>query len=173
MVAVRRILLVGMMGSGKSTVGRGLARSLGWPLLDNDALIREATGQGGPAIFRDQGEDALHRAERDALSHALERPGPAVITAAASVVDDPEARDRLRHEPAVVWLRASPGTLSRRIRGGGGRRADAVDDAWLAALDRDRAARYLEVADLVVDVDERTAPEAVDRIRTWIESLEG
>jgi shikimate kinase len=58
----KRIVLVGMMGSGKSTVGRALADELGWPLLDNDALVRETVGRGGAEIFRTGGEAALHEA---------------------------------------------------------------------------------------------------------------
>jgi len=158
------VVLVGMMGSGKSTVGRGLAASLGWPMLDNDAQIRAATGRDGPTIFREDGEDALHRAERDAILAALRTPGPAVVTAAASVVDEPEVRAAL--QPAyVVWLRARPATLARRIGGGRGRRADAVDDAWLADRARDREPRYRAIADQIVDVDDLTVDGTVAAIR--------
>src|SRR3954462_2103590 len=67
-----RILLVGMMGSGKTSVGRAVAARLGWPLLDNDAQILAATGRPSPAIFREGGEDALHAAERQAFTAAVD-----------------------------------------------------------------------------------------------------
>ena len=112
-----------MMGSGKSTIGRALADALGWPLLDNDALVTEMTGQTGPDLFASDGELALHRAERAAFAEALARPTPAVITAAGSVVDDPWLRSVLPDAGWVVWLDAEPATLvssgSARVTGGG------------------------------------------------------
>jgi shikimate kinase len=160
---VDRIVLVGMMGAGKSTVGRALAATLGWPLLDNDALIRAATGRDGPSLFREEGEDALHRAERAALLEAIGRSGPAVITAAGSVVDESALRAGL--VPAhVVWLRAAPATLQRRIGAGSGRRGDAVDAAWLRALAERREPLYREIADHVVDVDDRSVGQVVEEI---------
>lgn len=151
------------MGSGKTTVARALAARLGWPILDNDALIR-ATGRDGPTIFRDDGEDALHAAERAAFLDALGRRPPSVVTVAASVVDDPELRARLRGSGHVVWLRARPETLHRRIAAGSGRRADAVDEAWLANVAAERQPLYESVADQVVDVDDRDVDDVTRTI---------
>ena len=160
-------MLVGMMGSGKSTVGRALAEELGWPLLDNDALVRETVGRGGPEIFRSGGESALHEAEQEALVAAIRRPAPAVITAAASVVDDARLRSMLPHAGTVVWLRATVETIVDRIdaSAGVGRRSDAGDVAWLTERVAKRARLYEEVADTVVDVDGRTVAEVVAAIR--------
>jgi shikimate kinase len=162
-----RIVLVGMMGSGKSTVGRALAEELGWPLLDNDALVRETTGRGGPEIFRAGGEAALHEAEREALVAAIRHPAPAVITAAASVVDDARLRSMLPHAGTVVWLRAAVDTIVDRIdaSAGAGRRSDARDVAWLEERASQRAPLYTAVADAIVDVDGRTIDELVAAIR--------
>ena len=162
-----RVVLVGMMGSGKSTVGRALADALAWPLLDNDALVRDLAGEGGPELFRTGGEAALHEAEREALVAALRRPPPAVVTAAASVVDDPRLRTMLRHAGTVVWLRAAVETLVDRIDAGGGsgRRSDAADVAWLRGRAAKRAALYAAVADAIVDVDGMTVAEVVAAIR--------
>lgn len=156
-----------MMGSGKSTVGRALADRLGWPLLDNDALVREAMGRGGPEIFRSGGEAALHEAEREALVAAIRRPAPAVITAAASVVDDARLRSMLPHAGTVVWLRAAVETIVDRIdaSAGAGRRSDARDVASLKERAAKRARLYGEVADATVDVDGRTVDEIVAAIR--------
>jgi shikimate kinase len=163
----KRIVLVGMMGSGKSTVGRALATALGWPILDNDALVRDATGHTGSEIFRTSGEAALHEAEREALVAALRHPAPAVVTAAASVVDDSRLRAMLRHAGQVVWLRATVETLVDRIDAGAGaaRRSDAGDVAWLTDRAAERAPRYADVADTIVDVDGRTVGEVVAVIR--------
>jgi shikimate kinase len=159
-----RIVLVGMMGSGKTTVAKAIGARLGWKVLDNDAQIRAATGRDGPAIFREGGEDALHQAEEAAFLRAINEPGPSVVTVAASVVDDPAHRDRLRAGGHVVWLRARPATLHRRIASGAGRRSDAVDEAWLTRLSREREPRYAEVADQVVDVDDQSVAGVADAV---------
>jgi shikimate kinase len=163
----KRIVLIGMMGSGKSTVGRALAEELGWPLLDNDALVRETVGRGGAEIFRSGGEAALHEAEQEALVAAIRRPAPAVITAAASVVDDARLRSMLPHAGTVVWLRATVETIVDRIdaSAGIGRRSDAGDVAWLMERAAKRARLYEEVADTVVDVDGRKVGVVVAAIR--------
>ncbi len=151
----RRILLVGMMGAGKSTIGRELARLTGWPFLDNDALLRELTGREAAAIDAADGEAALHAAEAEALHVALARPGPAIIAVAGSVVDQPAERERLAGAGHVVWLHARPEILRGRIGSGASRRDEAVDLAWLAAHATEREPRYRAVADQVVDVENR------------------
>jgi shikimate kinase len=154
-----RVLLVGMMGSGKTSVGRALASRLGWPFLDNDALVRERTGREPAAIDEEDGEDALHAAEVAALRAALERPGPAVIAVAGAVIDDAAARGALAGAGHVVWLRGRPETLLERIGSGKGRRADALDLDWIREHAAARGERYGAVADQVVDVDEATVED--------------
>ena len=95
----------------------GARRRPGWPLLDNDALVRELTGREPAAIDAEDGEDALH-APSSRLPRRSARPAPAVITAAGSVVDDPWLRAVLRDAGWVVWLGAGPKTLVGRIGGG-------------------------------------------------------
>ncbi len=159
-----RILLIGMMGAGKTTVGRELARRTGLRFLDNDALVRELTGRDPAAIDADDGEDALHRAEIAAFRMAAAQPGPAVIALAGAVVDDPAASRELSQTGRVVWLRATPATLRARIGSGAGRRSDATDLAWLAARVAEREPRYRAVADEVIDVDGIDPGEAADAI---------
>lgn len=155
-----RILLVGMMGSGKSTVGRELARRTGWPFLDNDALVRELTGREPAAIDAEDGEDALHAAETAAFRVAVARPGPAIIAVAGAVVDEPAERVGLAAAGHVIWLRADPATLLRHIGSGAGRRADALDPAWVVARAEAREPAYRAVADQVIEV-ERLRPDAI------------
>jgi shikimate kinase len=144
-----------MMGAGKTTIGRVLARRTGWPFLDNDALVRELTGREPKAIDAEDGEDALHAAEIVALRAALDRPGPAVIAVAGAIVDDPDATADVRASGAhVVWLRARPETLRGRIGAGTGRRADAGDLTWIAARAADREPRYRDIADQVIDIED-------------------
>lgn len=161
----RVILLVGMMGAGKSAVGRAISESTGWPYVDNDALVEQATGSTSPEILAAGGEEALRAAESDALQRALALQPPAVAGLAGGVVLDPVNCDRLRAAPAVVWLRARLDTLTRRVGSGAGR-------PWLqphpaTAIARLAAARepsYAQVADAIVDVDDLTPEEAAEAV---------
>ena len=157
-----RLLLVGMMGAGKTTVGRALATATGWPYVDNDELVRRARGRSAPEVLVAEGEPALRAAESEALAEALRLPPPIVAGVAAGVVLDAADRKRLRDvDGIVVWLRASVETLASRVGAGAGR-------AWLqpepaAALRRLATVReplLAEVAHVVVDVDS-AAPEDV------------
>jgi len=148
-----RVLLVGMMGAGKTTVGQALGSLLGWPYFDNDELLRRAVGKDTRRVQREDGEQALRRAESAALDVALEEGGPLVAGVAGGVVMDPLDRGRLRAGGFVVWLRAELSTLARRV--------DGTDRPWLGddpmkalqELYAGRADLYASVASLVVDVD--------------------
>jgi shikimate kinase len=159
-----RILLVGMMGSGKTTVGRRLASLAGWRYVDNDELVRLRTGREPAEIEASDGEDVLHLAETDALDAALELPTPVVASVAAAVVLDPAAREALREGGHVVWLRARPETLLGRIGSGEGRRDDATDPDWMRRRARERALLFADVATQVVDVDALGPDEVAERI---------
>lgn len=158
-----RILVLGMMGAGKTTVGRALSERLGWPFLDNDALVRMLTGREPAQIDATDGPDALHDAEAAALRAALDRPGPAVIAVAGSVVDRADARS-MTGAGHTVWLRARTETLRVRIGSGQGRRADATDLEWLADHAAAREPAYRGLADQVVDVDRASVDEIVRAI---------
>jgi len=149
-----RVFLVGMMGSGKSTVGRELARQTDWPYLDNDQLVRTMTGREPAEIRTTDGEDVLHVAETEALDSAFALRPPVVIGAAAAVVDDPAAREALREGGHVVWLRARVETLLDRVGSGEGRRAEATDPTWVRQHLREREPLYASVASQILDVDE-------------------
>jgi shikimate kinase len=159
-----RVLLMGMMGSGKTTVGRLLSERTGWPYLDNDELLRELGGADTEALSH-RGEDVLHRLEADVVLGLLDRPGPLVAGLAASVVTFEEVRRRLRAEALGVYLHASVEVLAKRVGEGEGRpwlKPDPV--TALRRLYEGREPLYREAARLVVDVDELTPEQAADRI---------
>lgn len=161
---IDRVLLVGMMASGKSTVGRLLSDRLDWPYYDNDELLLRAVGVDTRTVLEQRGEAALRRAESAALTVALTEGGPLVAGVAGGIVSDPLDRDRLRAGGYVVWLRASIETLARRAKG--------TDRPWLGddpaaalrALYAGRAHLYFFVASYVVDVDTLPPDAVADRI---------
>jgi len=159
-----RIVLIGLMGSGKSTIGRRLARETGWPYLDNDRLVEAATGRTAPELVADGGEAALHAAEVAAFERALEAPTPVIVGVAGWIVADADARDRLRDAGTVVWLRARPETLQTRSGTGRGRRPDATSGEWIRAVAEERAPWFASVADLTIDVDRTRPRDIVTRI---------
>jgi shikimate kinase len=163
-IATDRIVLIGMMGSGKSTVGARLAERCGWRYVDNDDDVRTLTAQEPTEVISAGGEAELHAAEAAAFLRALGRPEPCVIAAAAWVVEDPACAAAIREERRVIYLRATPETLRARIGVGKGRRQDATDPAWLAARAAERDTTYRELATLVVEVDERGPDAIVDDI---------
>jgi shikimate kinase len=166
MDSVRHLVLVGLMGSGKTTVGRLVAERLGWPLVDSDAEIE---GREGPTVreLRDAlGTDALHALEARQLLEALAAAGPTVICAAASTIDDPRCRAALA-EPVVLtaWLRVSPEVAASRFGSSAHRPAYGADpDAFLAEQAARRDPLFRSVAGLVVDADTVDAARAAGSI---------
>jgi shikimate kinase len=160
-----RVLLIGMMGAGKSTTGHLLAERLGWPYLDSDDEILRLTGRTVPEIWKDEGEAAFRTQESRVLAEATTSDGPVVIAVAGGAVLDPENRARIRGAGLVVWLRAGVAELVRRVGPGTGR--PLLEGGPAAALERlseIRAPIYAELADLVFDVDRMAPPQVVDRV---------
>jgi shikimate kinase len=160
------VVLIGMMGSGKTTVGRRLAAELGRPLVDSDAQVEARTGRTVREIFESDGEAAYRVLEREALVDALAEAEPSVVAAAGGVVLDPGNRAVLRAAGTVVWLRARPEVLARRVSAGRDHRPLLGDDplAALRRLDAERHPLYEEVADLVVDVDDLSTGQVVTAV---------
>jgi shikimate kinase len=156
-----RLLLVGMMGAGKTTVGSLLAQRLGWPYRDSDADVEAETGLTVPELFARDGEEAFRAAEARVLAEACAEPSPSVVSVAGGAVLNPDTRRRISECGTVVWLRARPETLATRVGHGAGR--PLLDDDPAAALVRlndVRAPLYAEIADVVIDVDD-LAPDVV------------
>jgi shikimate kinase len=142
------IVIVGLMGSGKTTVGAAVAAALGRPHRDSDADLLAATGRTARELALDIGIVPLHDLELQHLLDALAEPEPVVVSAAASTIDEPAGREALA-DPAVtvVWLRIHPDAAAAR---------QAPDDhrpqpEALEVQARRRDPRFAELADLAVD----------------------
>jgi shikimate kinase len=146
------VVLVGMMGVGKTTVGRRVAEALGRSFADSDAVIEARTGRTVREIFETDGEQAFRVLEARVLADAVDADEPAVIAAAGGVVLDPANRDVLRRAGTVVWLRAPVEVLVDRVATGDHRPLLADDPGGtLHRMEEHRTALYAEVADAVVD----------------------
>jgi shikimate kinase len=166
-----RILLVGMMGAGKTTTGRLIAGTLGWDYLDSDVEVEKKTGLTVPELFARDGEVAFRDAEAEVLREACARTDPVVISVAGGAVLRPETRDLLRASGRVIWLRARPGTLAERVGDGVGRPLLGEDPgAALLALEAVRRPFYAEVADETIDVDDLSPDQVGGRIIAGVDA---
>lgn len=166
--AASHIVLVGLMGTGKSTIGRRLAKSLGRPFLDSDTLVEHRTGRTVRQIFAADGEPAFRDLEHQVLHEALASEAPSVIAAAGGAVLDARSRAELTEHSFVIWLQAAPAMLAKRVANGTHR--PLLDDdpvGVLTAMATDRAELYAAVADAVVDV----TPLSMDAAAVAVEQL--
>jgi shikimate kinase len=157
---MRQVVLIGLMGSGKTTVGRLVATELGWPVRDSDADIEAREGRTVRELDEALGTDAMHRLEAAVLLAALASPGPAVVLAAASTIED-EACVRALRDPSllVAWLRISPATATARFASRGHRPRFGEDPAtFLVQQATRRDPLFASVAGLTLDADD--APPA-------------
>jgi shikimate kinase len=159
-----RILLIGMMGVGKTTVGHALAARLGWPYLDNDELLARAVGKDTRRVQQEDGQAALRRAESLALTEALTVAAPVIAGVAGGVVTDATDRDRLRRGGFVVWLRADLDTLIARVRDTDRPWLGEAPEVAMRELYAGRAPLYAEVASLIVDVTGSTPQRSAETI---------
>jgi len=159
------VILTGLMGSGKSSIGRRLAAHLNTPLIDLDNAIVAKTGLSIPEIFTQQGETGFRKLETKALLEAIAQ--QAVIATGGGVVLSEENRALLRENDApVVWLKASPEFLANRIAGDTNRPLIASGNALekLQELSDVRDPLYEECADFVLPRDEMEKQQAMEVI---------
>ncbi|MEP7113460.1 MAG: shikimate kinase [Ilumatobacteraceae bacterium] len=164
--ADQHLVLVGLMGSGKTTVARIAADRLGRRVIDTDSAIEKVTGRTVREIFATDGEDAFRAFETAALLDALASAEPAVIAAAGGVVLREVNRDALKQSNArVVWLCATPAVLAERVTSGGHRPLlDDDPEGTLQRMNAERENLYREVADAIVLVDNRGPGDVVEAV---------
>ncbi len=160
-----KVLLIGMMGAGKTTVGEVLASRLGYPFFDSDEDVMRVTGRTVTEIFDIEGEESFRSVESEVLLSRLSDTDPAVISVAGGAVLDPHNASLVSLAGTVVWLRAKLDTLVVRI-------GDASSRPLLRSGPREVLARlsmvrnplYESLANVIVDVDELQATQIADLI---------
>jgi shikimate kinase len=165
MLGKRNIYLVGPMGTGKTAVGKVLARVVGIPFVDSDAEIERQAGVDIPYIFEQEGEAGFRRREREVLAEIC-RHEPVVLATGGGAVLAPENRELLKGSGVVVFLHTSVPHQLQRVGSGRSRpMLHGVDIARrLEELNKVRQPLYREIADVVLPTDGRRVPKVVDLI---------
>ena len=177
----KNIVLVGMMGAGKSAVARRLAKALGARAVDTDDIVEQRAGMTVAQIFETMGEEAFRDAESAAIAELGNVVGAAVVSLGGGSVLREANRAAIRAYGTVVWLRASPATLAARVGAGQGRPLlwsptvvpegplgrllrDSSPALALSRLAEEREPLYAEVADIAIDVDDLSEEAVVGRV---------
>lgn len=149
--ANRQVVLIGMMGSGKTTCGRLLAKRLGWDFWDCDEALSQATGSTAAAVQRSRGQGVLHAIEHRLLRNALLTRSDTVFAAPGSVVLKPNVLTGA----LTVWLRASAVQEEQNIAHSGQQHRPLPEDpiAVLQEMSDARLPAYERLADITVDID--------------------
>lgn len=157
------------MASGKSTIGRKLARKLGWAFFDTDAIVAREHGPIA-AIFANEGEAAFRRYEHAAISVALENAGASVVALGGGALTVAENRQALRESAYRVFIKVSPQQILARVRRSREVRPVLGSRPTLAGIEELYASRMsdYESADRVIEATSRSDGQVVDEIVDWL-----
>ena len=171
-LGARSVVLVGMMGAGKSTIGRRLSARLRLPFLDADTEIEAAAGMSIPDIFETRGEPDFRDGEARVIARLLDS-GPAVLATGGGAFMREETRNRIRDKAVSVWLKVDAEIIMKRVK----RRADrpllqtADPAATVGRLIEEREPVY-QNADITVwsrDVPhEKIVDECIEALHAWL-----
>jgi shikimate kinase len=167
----QNVFLVGPMGSGKSAVGRYLARDLGREFIDSDTEIETRTGVDIPFIFEKEGEAGFRRREREVIEALTDRPEIVLATGGGAILADSN-REFLDARGTIVYLHATVEQQFQRTRRGRERPLLEGGDRMriLQELMEIRDPLYRSIADIVVDTDGRSVAAVAGEIRKRLTS---
>lgn len=165
MIPSDNIFLIGLMGSGKTTIGRSLARHRHMIFLDSDHEIEACCGVSIPTIFEIEGEAGFRHREAVKIDELSQRRGVVLATGGGAILD-PENRQHLKTRGTVVYLRCHPAELYQRTRHDKNRPLLQIDDPLkrLQELYAQRHALYLETADIVLDTGRQSAQTLIRKL---------
>lgn len=174
MLGKTSVFLIGPMGSGKTAVGRHLARVLHLPFHDSDQEIERRTGVDIPFIFEKEGEAGFRAREREAIEALTQLPDIVLATGGGAVLL-PENRRHLAERGCVVYLKTSVAQQAERVRHGRSRPLLAAGDAAdrLGQLMDARAPLYAEIADVVVSTDGRRVHAVAEQVLSELARARG
>ena len=164
----KTIALVGLMGVGKSSIGRRLAAALGLPFRDADQVIEEAAGCTVAEIFEKYGEPGFRDGERRVISRLLEDPPHVLATGGGAFVND-ETRKLIKQRALSIWLKADLPVLAKRLARKDNRPLLIGRDPMIV-LQEQAAARYgaYGEADIVIETGDSPHAQAVEAILTTL-----
>lgn len=167
-----RIFLVGLMGAGKTTVGRQLARALGLPFYDSDREIERRTGVDIPLIFDIEGEEGFRKREKSMIDELTSRDDIVLATGGGAILDC-DNRKMLSERGIVIYLQASVDQLFKRTCKDQKRPLLQTEDpkAKLEELSSLREPMYLEIANMTVKTDESTIKKIINDIQDKISEI--
>ncbi len=160
------VVLIGFMGSGKSTMGIRLSYQLRYALEDTDRLIEAVAGKSISEIFAQEGEEAFRQMETELLEKLAEKKGQRIYSVGGGTPVRAVNRPLLKKLGTVVYLRTRPETVYERLKDDTTRPLLQGEDPLgkIRRLMAEREQAYIETADVVLDVDEMTAEQVVERI---------
>lgn len=169
------LALVGYRGTGKSTIGRRVARAVGWQFADADLVVEARAGTSIPEIFAHQGEPAFRDLEAHVLAELTGLRRLVLATGGGAVLRE-ENRRRLRAFGLVVWLTAEPATLAERLRHSYARRPALTAAGTLDEIADVLAARsplYREVSDVAIATDGLSSAAVAEAVVAFLASVRG
>ena len=161
----QNIILIGFMGTGKSTIGRNLSQIFGYPLIDTDHIIVEQQGRPIPEIFASEGENAFRDIETNLL-HSLHKHSGHIIATGGGIIGREENRNILRELCYVVWLIAKPSEILERTSRNSNRPLLNNDDpeGTIRDLLEIRTPLYSKTAHLGIETDDLSFDEVTTGI---------
>jgi shikimate kinase len=162
---VKHLILIGLMGAGKTTVGKRCAERLDRAFMDTDDVVVSLARMPVDEIFASFGEPRFREMEREAVADVAASPTPLVIACGGGTVLDPENRNRLRASGVIVWLRAPVDVLTARVGDGSTRPLLRGDPATaLTRLEKLREPAYEAAAHSSVDTADRDIDAVADAV---------
>lgn len=162
------IVLIGFMGSGKTTLGKWIAREHGYTFLDTDDMIEEEQQRSINDIFAKEGEEYFRDLETDMIRSLADRADKVVISVGGGLPVREVNRELMRHVGKVVYLRTTVDELEKRLKGDTKRPLLAggnVREKIISLMDK-REALYLDAADIVVDTTGKRFEQIYDIIKS-------
>ncbi len=171
---MRNIILIGFMGSGKSSIGKYISRTLKCSLVDSDSYIESKYSQTISSIFSQKGEEYFRQLETDTILELLSNNYHGIVAVGGGLPMKEENRDLLHQLGYVVYLRATVDSLEKRLTGDtkrpllqGGNLREKIE-----SLFEKRESTYVEISDLIVDTDDKSFKKIFEEIQEGVKESE-